>query len=183
MLPKSTPNRFRSSLGHPWSARAYLGALPGRSWGAPETLPGHSQDALGRSQGALGSLWGAIWTSLGLLGSTLGHNLLADPWPCGFRLDSASIFYDFVDRCAHRFYVLFRLFSWMFFAKFFTYFCSRPSLRDQRASPAGHRFFCAWPAFRKGFIKSLVALRAPKTMNGTIEKRCCHRSKKHPNID
>ena len=183
MLPKWTPNRFRNALGHPWSALAYLRVLPGRSREVPQTLPGHSRDAVGRSQGALGSLRGALWTSLGLLGGTFGQNLLAGPWPCGFRVDLASIFYDFVDRCAHRCYVLFRSFLLMFFAKFSTYFCLRPSLCDEQASPARHRFFCAWPAFRKGFAKSLVAVWAPKTMNGAIEKRCCHRSKKYRNID
>ena len=67
----------------------------------------------------------------------------------------------------------------MFWRSFRLFFCSRPSLRDKRATPARHRFFCAWPVFCACFAKLLIAMRAPKTLNAAIEKRWRCRSQTH----
>ena len=57
LLPKSTPNRFRNTLGHPWSAR-------GVSW-SPRTVSGCSRDASGTLPGRFGTLPGCPGVALG----------------------------------------------------------------------------------------------------------------------
>ena len=104
LQPKSAPNRCRNALGHPWGARAYLGALPGRSW----DIPGWSQDIprtlwdapgtpLGRSRAFFGRLRASSEALLDRICSYIrGHAVAGSIWRQFFTIFAIAARIDFM---------------------------------------------------------------------------------------
>ena len=147
--------------------------LLGRSWNAPGTfltrfgeLPEHP----GLASGA----------SLDVFGSSREYFLAAfahRPVESQLQARISSVFSHFCDRCAHRFLIWHVLLSAMILTSLQSFFLHVTVVVQQAGDSFQTSIFLRMAC--KGFAKSLIAARSPKTTSGVMEKPWRHRSKKH----